>query len=227
MNITPHINQNAFGLTINYKLYEPLIPSKNYLICYHGKGELGPLDGSQLDKVEVHGYPKHARNGYEFPFNIIAPQAQTSYSSIRKLLPAYVKLKYKADTIIVTGLSLGGFATFDTPLFDHFKLVCAIAPVCGGISPTLAATYPEINGWAFHGDRDTIVPYGKSKFFVDKYNQNHSHGFKYTLYPGVGHNAWDKAYAPEGELLDWINTQFATAPSRDIKQKLLDFLNSL
>lgn len=225
MKITTHLKQNAFGHTVNYKLYEPLIPSKNYLICYHGKGELGPIDGSLIDRVEVHGYPKHAKS-FEFPFNIIAPQAQTSYYILRKIIPAYVKLKYQAEAIIVTGLSLGGYATFDTPLFDEFNLVHAIAPVCGGISASFAPDYPEIRGWACHGDRDTVVPYTRSKQFVEKYNETHTHQFGYTLYSGVAHNAWDRAYDVDGELLGWINQQFAQAP-KTVKQKLLDFIISL
>lgn len=215
MKITSHIQENAFGYLVNYKMYTSDTPNKNYLIFLHGKGELGPADGSQLNKVEIHGYPKHAKNGFEFPFNIIAVQAEKGYATIRRFLPAYIKLKYNADVIIVTGLSLGGFGTFDMKFYDYLDLVYAIAPVCGGASTSIAESYPEVKGWAFHGEKDSTVRYTQSKNFVDAYNKTHTNQIKYTLYENVSHNAWDKAYSVtpgQDELLQWFIQMFAEAP---------------
>lgn len=233
MTITSHIQEIAFGYTVNYKLYSPVIPSNNYLLCFHGVGETGPIDGSLLNDVEVHGYPKHAKAGFEFPFNIVAVQAQSSYSSIRKFLPAYIKLKYGAEVIIATGLSMGGFCTFDIPLYDHLNLIYAIAPVCGGIAASKALTYPDLPGWAFHGDQDEKVKYYQSKNFVDAYNTTHVNKWNYTLYPGVAHDSWNEAYSVkpgEDQLLQWINKQFSEAPklnSMISKQKLIDIITNL
>jgi predicted peptidase len=214
MEITKHIQENAFGYLVNYKLYQPVQPSKDYLIFMHGQGELGAADGSQLDDVETHGYPKHAKNGYEFPFNIVAVQAEKGYATIRRFLPAYIKLKYSADTIIATGLSLGGYGTFQMKMFDYLNLVYAIAPVAGGELTSNAEKYPEVHGWAFHGDKDTTVRYTASQNFVNEYNKTHAIKMKYTLYPGIGHNSWDKAYSvAEGHdhLLSWIKERFNEA----------------
>ena len=78
-------------------------------------------------------------------------------------------------------------------------------------------THPKLfrASWAFHGDKDTRVPYIKSKAFVDAYNATHTTQWKYTLYPGVGHNAWDKACSVtpgQDELLQWLKVQFAAYP---------------
>lgn len=231
MKITDFIHENAFGHLVNFKLSEPEIPSKNYLIFLHGQGECGPNDGSALGRVCKHGYPKHAVAGFEFPFNIVAPQVASSYSILRIFFPAFVKMKFNAEVIIVTGLSMGGFATFDMRQWDDHNLIHAIAPVCGGASAAIAGDYPETIGWAFHGEADTTVRYNRSKAFVDAYNEIHDTKMAYTLYPGVGHNAWDKAYsvAPDqDELLRWIITEFNAAPRpTDIRKKLIDFINSL
>lgn len=231
MKITDFIQENAFGHLVNFKLYEPGTPSKNYLIFLHGIGECGPTDGSQLGLVERHGYPKHAKAGFEFPFNIVAPQVASSYSSLRKFMPAYVKLRFNAEVIIVTGLSMGGFGTFDMRYFDELNLIHAIAPVCGGANAVWGADYPETPGWVFHGDADTTVRYQRSLGFVNVYNDCHETQMAYTLYPGVGHDAWTKAYsvAPDqDELLQWIITEFHAAPKPvDIRKKLIDFINAL
>lgn len=240
MIVTSHIQENAFGYLVNYKLYQPIIPSKNYLICLHGQKEVGPVDGSLLDKVEVHGFPKHAKNGFEFPFNIIAPQVVVGYHYLIKFLPCYIKLKYKPDVLNVTGLSMGGFGTFAMRRLDYFNLIYAIAVVCGGESIIHASSYPETKGWVAHGDKDTIVKYDRSKNFVLKYNETHNQQMSYTLYPNVGHDAWNKAYSVtpgENELLQWFIMQFNEAPKNgqieliqhlnEYKMKTINFINQL
>jgi predicted peptidase len=236
MNITSHIGEVGIGHVVNYKLFEPSVPSKNYLICLHGIGERGPADGSMLHLVEKLGYPKHAKNGFEFPFNIVAPQVVTSYAAVKKFLPGFIKLKYNADVIIVTGLSMGGYGTFDTQTYDVFRLVYAIAPVCGGGNATAMKAWPEVNGWVFHGENDTTVKYQSSKGPVDVYNATHTKQIKYTLYPGVGHNAWDKAYsvtAGSDELLQQIIKWFNEAPKPNavdaeaIKTKIINYISQL
>lgn len=219
MKRTQYIQQNIFGAKLNMITYESIIPSPYWLIFYHGLGEKGLADGSQINKLEVHGPLKHAKAGHEYPFNLIAAQASVSHTHAIKYLPAYVRLKYNAKVIGVTGLSMGGFATFDTPLYDDLKLVRFIAPVCGGRSITELnpiTAYPDVIGFAFHGDADSTIRYTRSESFVNAYNATHGEpDFKYRLYPGVGHNAWDKAYSianGEDELTQWFNLQFNEAP---------------
>jgi predicted peptidase len=194
MKVTDHIRENAFGNEVTYRMYEPENGSKNFVIFLHGIGECGPIDGSQLNKVEAHGYPQLIKAGAEYPFNVIAPQVAVSYSVLKKFILPYIKLKYGANKIIVTGLSLGGMATYELVTQDDFKLIDAIAPVCGKLSPLLAPAYPELDIWAFHGDKDTTVPFAADKAFVDAYNASHKKQIKFSVYVGVAHNAWDFAY---------------------------------
>lgn len=233
MTITTHIGEDFCGYNVNYILYKAVPASDYYLIFLHGKGEIGPADGSLLPKVEKLGYPMHAKNGFPFNFNIIAPQAVTNHNQHRRFLPQYVKEKYKAKVIIITGLSMGGFGAIETMYYDRLKLVYACAVVCGSGSLPLAVSYPEMKCWQFHGDSDTTVNYRTSKAFIDKYNLTHTAKIRWTLYPGVGHNAWDKAYsikAGEDELLQQIMVWFNEAPKEpncdEIKRAVQIFLQS-
>lgn len=56
--------------------------------------------------------------------------------------------------------------------------------------------------WIFHGDADDTVPVAGSR----KMNEAliaAGGNVKYSEYPGVGHNSWDKAYA-ERDLVPWL-----------------------
>ena len=59
--------------------------------------------------------------------------------------------------------------------------------------------------WAFHGDRDMIVPLQDMVKTVETL-QACGGNVKFTIYPGVGHNAADPAYA-EAELYRWLLSQ--------------------
>ena len=56
--------------------------------------------------------------------------------------------------------------------------------------------------WAFHGDADSVVKFATGQAIVDAAKAAGA-DIKFTVYPGVGHNSWGKAYA-EPELEAWI-----------------------
>ena len=64
------------------------------------------------------------------------------------------------------------------------------------------AALKNIPVWAFHGDADDDVPPVYSQLMVDAVNANGGDA-KLTLYPGVDHFSWDRAYL-ESNLLDWL-----------------------
>lgn len=235
--LEPVIQGNVFGHKLTYGRILSGVPTKNEVIFCHGQGEIGPASGSEIYELYKHGWPKHAKSGFEFPFNITVFQATSSYanSAIVKYLPSFVKLKYGAEVIQVTGLSMGGYATFNMQTWDELGLIYAIAPVCGGGSTTAMKLWPEVNGWVFHGDQDTTVKYQSSKGPVDAYNAIHQKQIKYTLYPGVGHNAWDKAYSVtpgQDELLQWVIKNFEEAPRpvtdlESLKAKVIECVRSI
>jgi len=58
--------------------------------------------------------------------------------------------------IYVTGLSLGGFGTWDI-IQRKPSLFAAAIPVCGGGDTAQAKNLAKLPIWIFHGDNDTIV----------------------------------------------------------------------
>ena len=59
--------------------------------------------------------------------------------------------------------------------------------------------------WIFHGDADESVPVSEARQMAAALTAVKAK-FKYTEYPGVGHNSWDNAYA-EPDLFPWMLEQ--------------------
>jgi predicted peptidase len=104
----------------------------------------------------------------------------------------------------LTGLSMGGFGTWDL-LVRRPNLFAAAIPICGGADNSTAPLIKHIPIWTFHGDADGTVFVGRTRSMVEAMKAAGA-DIKYTEYPGVGHNAWDKAYAEPG-LFDWLLAQ--------------------
>ena len=106
--------------------------------------------------------------------------------------------------IYLTGLSMGGYGTWDL-LARKPDLFAAGVPVCGGGDESTAEQIANIPIWVFHGDLDSAVPVSRSRTMVEALKKAGGHP-KYSEYPGVEHNSWDKAYA-DPELMKWLFAQ--------------------
>jgi len=188
------------------------------ILFLHGAGETG-TDGKKQAEVGLGKAVKaHADT---FPFIVVFPQSQkrtwgaASEDGKRALAILDIVMKeYKSDPkrVYLTGLSMGGFGTWSMAA-AHPEKWAAIAPICGGIgrpraensSEQLKKTAEKIKDlpcWCFHGDADNAVPVQMSRDAI-KALKDAGGNPKYTEYPGVGHNSWDKAYATQ-ELYDWF-----------------------
>ena len=58
--------------------------------------------------------------------------------------------------------------------------------------------------WTFHGKEDAVVSPNQTLEMVEKLKDTNPN-FKYTLYDGVGHNSWTRAFSEE--LLNWLLSQ--------------------
>jgi predicted peptidase len=92
-----------------------------------------------LDLVKKHGPPKLAHQGKKLPFIVVSPQCPAnewwSVEVLDALLNEVVSgYKVDEDRIAVTGLSMGGYGTWNLAIAfpDRFA---AIAPICGGGNP--------------------------------------------------------------------------------------------
>lgn len=208
MKRIPVINEIACGQKITGIRYMAEPASDLWVICRHGIGEVGPLDGSQLAKVEVHGYPQHIKNGLELPFNVFALQAPVqNYNSYSKVILPHLELFYGAEAIADTGLSMGGIATYNMLWLDQYLKLQCIVPVCGVPSYKDYNTARKIPILAVHGELDTTVKFSAGVTAARALVEVNTN-VNFTPLPGVKHDAWVQAYDVNGvvgkEVLDFI-----------------------
>ncbi|MFC0771780.1 carboxylesterase family protein [Terrimonas alba] len=175
------------------------------LIFLHGSGE----SGADLNKVKVHGPPKLIEQGRKFPFIVVSPQAppQTGWrAEVLKGMLDDLKKKYRVDNdrVYLTGLSMGGYGTWN--LAEKYpEEFAAIAPICGGGDAEQVWKLRHMPVWCFHGAKDDVVPLSASQTMVDalkKYNSD----VRFTLYPDVNHNSWEVTYNNDS-LYRWLVAQ--------------------
>lgn len=106
--------------------------------------------------------------------------------------------------IYLTGLSMGGFATWELLERNAIPIAAAI-PISGGGDTSQIKRIRPIPIWAFHGDADKIVPVECSRDMVQVLRQRGMQ-VKYDEYPGVGHDAWSITYQRK-EVWDWLFLQ--------------------
>jgi predicted peptidase len=119
------------------------------------------------------------------------------------LLDELVKAAYTdSDRLYLGGLSMGGMGTFDL-LTLRPKTFAAAFPICGGGNPRKTRKISRVTSfWIFHGAEDEEVDPKYSETMAEAL-EKHKGKVKLTIYPGIGHNSWDDAFA-EPELLPWI-----------------------
>jgi predicted esterase len=119
-----------------------------------------------------------------------------------ELLDSILQLpQIDTSRIYVTGLSMGGFATWE--LIQRFpEKFAAAVPVCGGGDPAYANLLTNLPIWIFHGDTDKTVIPERSRDMVDAIKQAGGKPI-YTEYKGLGHDAWSPAYS-NPDMWKWL-----------------------
>jgi len=175
------------------------------MLFLHGAGERG----SDLARVKLHGPPKRVEEGEEFPFVLVSPQCpEKQWWSVELLdhLLNEVAATHRIDEdrVYVTGLSMGGYGTWDLAMAypDRFA---ALAPVCGGGSPHKTRLLTHVPIWVFHGAKDQTVPLTESELMVEALKKFDGE-VKLTVYPEAQHDSWTETYE-NPELYDWFLKQ--------------------
>ena len=219
------------GIVLPYRLHLPddYDADKKYpvLLFLHGAGERGSDNYKQV--ASNVGIIDRIINSTDSAFDciIIAPQCADGYQwvnapysgsydqseiAISRHLAAAVELlahiqdTYSVDSsrLYVTGLSMGGYGTWDL-ITRYPDMFAAALPVCGGGDPSKAELIKDMAIWAFHGSADDIVPVLGTREMVATLEQSGS-SVIYTEYPGENHFCWHRAFA-EPDLLSWLFTQ--------------------
>ncbi|HVS97291.1 MAG TPA: prolyl oligopeptidase family serine peptidase [Puia sp.] len=216
--------------TLRYRL---LFPDANrqrkypLVIFLHGSGERGSDNDAQL-KWGVMNFATD-QNMMEHPAIVIAPQCpehqtwssetpnktgtamtlNAEPSTPMRLLIALIRrlettMPVDTNRIYITGLSMGGFGTYDA-LERYPKLFAAAVPVCGAGDTSRAASIAHIPMWIYLGAEDPAVNplYGLDMLEALTHAGAHP-GF--TQYPEVGHFSWLGAYS-DPLMMEWLFRQ--------------------
>ena len=217
------------GATLGYRLLAPktVEPGKKYplVLFLHGSGERGTDNAAQIK----HGAPLFTKspNREKFPCYVLAPQCppEKTWSAVKgwtgpnpyeeqptepmKLalgaLDAVLKeLPVDADRLYVTGLSMGGYGTWDLLTRAPERWAAAV-PICGGGDASRIAVAKAVPVWAFHGVLDPTVPLVRTQEVIAALVKAGGKPM-FSEYPYVKHDSWTTAYG-EPELLAWMFAQ--------------------
>lgn len=212
--ITPQLIESELETVVTENLKYYLYYPKEYkveknqkyplLLFLHGGGE----SGAAIETVKSNGPPKLIAEGKDFPFLILAPQNPYQKKwwntrAVNQLLDDIIAdNRVDTDRIYITGLSRGGGAAWEMAV-QYPEKFAAMAVVCG-MTPVPYSSWinKELSIWVFHGDQDESIPISESIEMVDRLNKR-GLDIKFTIYKGIGHNSWEKAYATQG-LYEWF-----------------------
>lgn len=226
--------KDAAGTTVLHRFHAPasVEPGKSYplVLFLHGAGERGADNTAQLK----HGVLPILAGAEKIdqPCFLIAPQcpqgrwwAPINRETMRPSEPGQPNtlldavLALVAETakthpldplrIYVTGISMGGYATWDLLARAPDRFAAAV-PVCGGGDPEMAKRFSSVPLWAFHGDADPVVPVRTTVEMTTALEKAGGKP-KLTIYPGVTHDSWTATY-DNPELIRWMFDQRRKSP---------------
>jgi predicted peptidase len=216
----------ANGDTLNYRQLFPdadRLQKYPLIIFLHGSGERGNDNEAQL-KWGVMNFATD-QNMMLHPAIVIAPQCpeksqwsnfsrmnmvlEPTLSKPMELLIGLIhqsikKLPIDSNRIYITGLSMGGYGTYDA-IERYPNLFAAAVPVCGAGDTSRAKTIAQIPIWIYHGAEDPTVNPKYSLDMLEALTKAGAHpGF--TQYPSNGHFSWLGAYS-DALMMEWLFKQ--------------------
>lgn len=216
--------------TLNYRLLFPdFNASRKYplVIFLHGSGERGNDNDAQLkwgvmnfatdDEMKMHPAIVIAPqcpagqqwSNFDFNRNTLEMHLKDTPSKpmelVHELILKLIKtMPVDANRIYITGLSMGGFGTFDA-ISRYPDLFAAAVPVCGGGDTSKAPVFAHIPIWILHGSEDPDVnPLLSTDMAAALYKAGAHPGL--TLYPEFGHFSWLAAYS-DPLVIEWMFRQ--------------------
>lgn len=164
------------------------------ILFLHGAGQRG-TDPARLR--EEAAPPVIAAEMAGFPFVVVSPLCPEDdwwepFDIVALLDEVLERYRIDPSRVYLTGLSMGGYGAWETAMRypDRFA---AIAPVCGGGRPLLAARIRHIPAWVFHGAKDPVVPLSESERMVEALRRLGG-SVRFTVYPDAEHDSWTATY---------------------------------
>ena len=215
----------AGGKLFRYRWAEKSAPAGEkvpLVIFLHGAGERGTNNVAQLvhgvgelvawlDKNEkgfrlVAGQVPNAKRWVEVDWSakshdMPAEPSETMSLALQFLDAQLADPAVDASRVYVTGISMGGYGTWDM-VCRRPEVFAAAMPICGGGDVAQAPKIAAVPIWAFHGSKDAAVPVCRSRSMVSALWSAGSDAH-YREYPGMGHDVWTRTYR-DPEVLKWF-----------------------
>jgi predicted peptidase len=220
--------------SLQYRLLKPVDydADKKYplVLLLHGAGERGSDNRKQL----VHGIADFTTDQAmrDRPCFVVAPQCPSGqkwvnvdWSSKSHTMPeqpaASLRLtmelleslekEFSIDSsrLYITGLSMGGYGTWDAIQRYPNRFAAAI-PICGGGDLKQTKQIATLPIWAFHGAKDNVVSISRSRDMIETLKKAGGSP-KYTEYPKAGHNSWAATYR-DPKVHEWLFQQVRKTP---------------
>lgn len=199
------------------------------IVFLHGSGERGN-DGAKQTLVGIGPYIRAHQD--EFPAIVVFPQApdDTEWGGNADFVFATLDAATREfhgdqDRTYLTGLSMGGYGTWDMAMRAPGRFA-ALVPVCGGLlhprRPSMgvtgidgasdpyalvAARLKDTPAWQFHGAKDDVVSPEYSRQMDAALKAAGARDARLTIFPDANHNSWDAAYAQTPGLWTWLFAQ--------------------
>jgi predicted peptidase len=210
------------GETMQYRLFVPrgYDPAKKYPIVLwlhgaNGRGSDNLLQISDGNFLGTHVWTT-AENQAKYHAFVLAPQVEntktwsrphvnTAPVSLRlalEILDAVEKEhRIDRDREYVAGQSMGGEGVWAVLATSRGRFAAAIALCADGFADQIAPD-AKVPVWIFQGDADPIVAVERAREWVAALKKAGGSP-KYTEFPGVGHNVWEKAFA-DPDVATWL-----------------------
>jgi len=220
---TPRMHQNSRREKMPYRLFipTPYDKAKKYplMIWLHGAGGAGSDNLMQISGDQVPGTRIWTKfeNQARHPAFVLVPQSSGGWASssatqlsdeerlVVEILGA-LKSEFSIDAkrVYISGQSNGGFGTWDL-ISKRPELFAAAIPLCGGGNTLLAASLVSMPIWAFHGEKDDVIPVAETRNMIAAIKKLGGTP-RYTEYKGVSHDIWTPTFKESG-LVDWLFAQ--------------------
>ena len=227
-----HTNKSISETLMPYRLCVPVgydaKQSYPLVLFLHGAGERGTDNNSHLTANRGATLWAEFATQQKYPCFVLAPQcgenkqwvntpwSKGSYG--QDTIPVSEQLSMALDIldslkrefhinpskVYVTGISMGGYGTWDLITRFPSRFAAAI-PVCGAGDPSKSSLLVKLPLRVFASTDDPVVPVTGSRNMVDAINalgQNNRTGF-YTEYTNQGHSSWINAYNTP-DLVGWL-----------------------
>lgn len=197
--------QHDDGRTMPYRFLPPasVDASESYplIVFLHGAGERGTDNRIQM-QVHINGL-REATQTEQYASYMIAPQLPAgntfwdpnqAYDLTMDIIRSVSENNaVDPSRIYVTGLSLGGFGSFNyVSQFPEF--FAAAAPLSGWGDPTAAERISDVPIWTFHGDLDSAVNVSGSRDMFYAIDQAGGGAMHTDIHRG-GHVIWSPIYS--------------------------------